>query len=207
MLDTKDYLAYIVNEIHTVVTATVDEDGLPVTSAIDMMDYDAYGLYFLTAKGKGFYSRLIKSKRIALTAIKSKGTMSSTAISIRGKVKELGYDKTPEFFEKNPYMNEIYPTEKSMKALTVFKIYEGAGEFFDLSKKPIERNIFAFGGAKIEHRGYLITEECVGCGNCLAVCPQDCIVSSEVPFVIEQKHCLHCGNCKTICPVNAVIRR
>ena len=56
-METKDYLNYIVNEIHTVVVATSDDDGLPATSAIDMMDTDDEGLYFLTAKGKGFYDR------------------------------------------------------------------------------------------------------------------------------------------------------
>ena len=42
-------------------------------------------------------------------------------------------------------MFEIYPTEESRKALTVFQIYEGSGEWFDLSKKPIERASFTFG--------------------------------------------------------------
>ena len=38
--------------------ATTDDDGKPVTCAIDIMDFDADGLYFLTAKGKSLYSRL-----------------------------------------------------------------------------------------------------------------------------------------------------
>ena len=59
-MEAKDYLAYIVNEIHTTIVATVDDEGLPVTAAIDMMDSDENGLYFLTAKGKGFYDRLKK---------------------------------------------------------------------------------------------------------------------------------------------------
>ena len=54
----KDYLEYIVNQIHSTVVATVDEDGLPVTCVIDMMYADKNGLYFLTAKGKSFYKRL-----------------------------------------------------------------------------------------------------------------------------------------------------
>ena len=29
-MEAKDYLAYIVNEIHTTIVATVDEEGLPV---------------------------------------------------------------------------------------------------------------------------------------------------------------------------------
>lgn len=141
-----DYLAYIVNEIHTTIVATVDDEGLPVTAAIDMMDSDENSLFFLTAKGKSFYDRLTKRGFLALTAIKGESTMTSAAISLRGKVRELGYDKIPELFEKNPYMKEIYPSEESRQALTVFQIYEGNGEWFDLSRKPIERASFTFGG-------------------------------------------------------------
>ena len=49
-METKDYLAYVVNQIHTTIVATVDDEGLPVTAAIDMMDNDDDSLYFLTAK-------------------------------------------------------------------------------------------------------------------------------------------------------------
>ena len=45
-----DYLRYIVDEIHSVVFATVDVEGRPVTCAIDIMDSDETGLYFLTAR-------------------------------------------------------------------------------------------------------------------------------------------------------------
>lgn len=30
-METKDYLSYIVHEIHTTIVATVDDEGLPVT--------------------------------------------------------------------------------------------------------------------------------------------------------------------------------
>ena len=204
---TADYLSFIVNEIHTTVVATVDDEGLPVTAAIDMMDCDENSLYFLTAKGKGFYDRLIKRGFLALTAMKGKDTMSSVAVSIRGRVRELGYDKIPELFAKNPYMHDIYPTEEAMRALTVFQIYEGTGEWFDLSKKPIERASFTFGGAAQKPEGYFITDACIDCGSCAAVCPQNCINAESIPYVIEQEHCLHCGNCMEACPVGAVERR
>ena len=202
-----DYLTYVVKEIHTTVVATVDDEGLPVTAAIDMMDTDGDSLYFLTAKGKGFYDRLIKRQFMAFTAMKGEDTMSSVAVSVRGKVRELGYDKIPELFDKNPYMREIYPTEEAMKALTVFQIYEGSGEWFDLSKKPIERGSFTFGGAEKKQEGYFISDACIGCGSCAAVCPQNCILTDGIPYAIEQEHCLHCGNCLTACPVGAVERR
>ena len=206
-METKDYLNYVVHEIHRTIVATVDDEGLPVTAAIDMMDCDDNSLYFLTAKGKGFYDRLIKRKFLAFTAMKGEDTMSTVAVSIRGKVRELGYDMIPQLFEKNPYMHQIYPTEESMKALTVFQIYEGSGEWFDLSRKPIERASFTFGGADKKAEGYFITDSCIGCGSCVEVCPQDNIRQDSIPFRIEQEHCLHCGNCMTACPVGAVVRR
>ena len=206
-METKDYLAYISKVIHRTIVATVDDDGLPVTAAIDMMDSDENSLYFLTAKGKSFYDRLKKRQFLALTAMKGEDTLSSVAVSVRGKVRELGYGKIPELFGKNPYMHQIYPTEESMKALTVFQIYEGTGEWFDLSKKPIERASFVFGSAEEKAEGYFITDACIGCGNCLPVCPQNCIISERQPYVIVQEHCLHCGNCLTSCPAEAVKKR
>ena len=207
MLNAEAYLRYLVNEIHTTVVATVDDEGLPVTAAIDMMDSDGDGLYFLTAKGKSLYERLKKRGFLALTAIKGESTMTSIAVSIRGKVRELGFDRIPELFEKNTYMHEIYPTEEAMQALTVFQIYEGTGEWFDLSKKPIQRASFSFGGSAIRPDGYYISNGCIGCGSCVSVCPQNCIDASAVPYRIEQEHCLHCGNCMTVCPAGAVERR
>ena len=206
-MEAKDYLHYISDVIHTTIVATVDDEGLPVTAAIDMMDSDENGLYFLTAKGKGFYYRLKKREFLALTAMKGEDTMHSVAVSVRGRVRELGYDRIPELFEKNPYMHDIYPTDESMQALTVFQIYEGSGEWFDLSKKPIERASFSFGGAENKPEGYYVTDACIGCQSCVAVCPQQCINTDSVPLVIDQSHCLHCGNCMEACPVGAVEKR
>ena len=202
-----DYLKFIVEEIHTTVTATVDENGLPVTAAIDMMDYDETGLYFLTAKGKSFYDRLKRQGYMALTGMKGESTLSCVAVSVRGRVRELGCGSLPRLFRKNPYMNEIYPTAESQKALTVFHLYEGSGEWFDLSRKPIERASFSFGTKSEDARGYEISTDCVGCGTCGTVCPQNCIDFSATPAVIIQKNCLRCGNCMTSCPLRAVIRK
>ena len=49
-------------------------------------------------------------------------------------------------------------------------------------------------------------DQCVGCGTCLAHCPQRCI-EEGTPYRIRQEHCLHCGSCLEHCPVNAVERR
>lgn len=202
-----EVLQYLQQEIHTTVVATVEESGFPVTCAIDVMDADETGLYFLTARGKRFYDRLKRQGYLALTGIKGKDTMSCVAVSVRGKVKELGSAPLPRLFRKNPYMEEIYPTEASRKALTVFQLYAGSGEWFDLSKKPVERFSFTFGQGEAEPEGYFITGACTGCRSCGAVCPQNCIDFSAMPPVIQQEHCLHCGNCMEVCPQKAVARR
>ena len=81
-----DYLKYLTKEIHSTVMATVDENSLPVTCAIDIMDYDENGLYFLTARGKNFYARLKRGRYVSLTGMKGADTLSCIAISVRGKV-------------------------------------------------------------------------------------------------------------------------
>lgn len=202
-----DYLRFLEQEIHTVIVATVDDMGLPVTCAIDIMDSDDKGLYFLTAKGKGFYNRLKKNSYLALTGMKGNDTLSCIAVSVRGKVCELGNQPIGSLFEKNGYMNEIYPTEQSRQALTVFQLYEGSGEWFDLSKKPIERATFTIGNMQEKIQGYEITKKCIGCKTYKTVCPQSCIDFTTIPAVIKQENCLHCGNCFTVCPQKAVIKR
>lgn len=202
-----NYLKYLTEEIHSVIMATADGNGLPVTCAIDIMDCDESGLYFLTAKGKNLYNRLKQTGYVALTGMKGNETLSCVAISIGGKAEEIGSEQIDSLFEKNSYMKEIYPTMKSREALTVFRIYDGNGEWFDLSKKPIERDSFTFGNGVDITEEYYITDKCIGCKKCASVCPQNCIDFSNIPAGIIQKNCLHCGNCINICPEKAVIKR
>lgn len=86
------YFAYLVHEIHSVIAATTDENGL----------------YFLTAKGKNFYQRLKTNQYIAFTGMKGEDTMFRIALSVRGNVVEVGAGRLSELFAKNPYMYEIY---------------------------------------------------------------------------------------------------
>ena len=206
-MEAKTYFKYIAEEIHSTVFATVDREGRPVTCAIDIMDWAEDGLYFLTAKGKRFYERLKGNENVALTAMKGRDTLSSVAVSVQGKAKEIGPGKLSDLFRKNPYMEKIYPDARARSAITVFKIYEGTGEWFDLSKRPIERASFSFGGARPVDTGYFVTDRCIGCKLCYSKCPQKCIDLTQKPVVIEHAHCLHCGNCYEICPARAIERR
>ena len=202
-MNATDVFKFLCEEIHTTVVATNDENGFPVTCAVDIMDYDKNGLYFLTAKGKKFYNRLNSTGYLSLTGIKGKDTMSCIAVSVCGKIKQADGGRLQKLLDKNPYMYEIYPTEKSRSVLAAFCLYEGSVEWFDLSKKPIERFSFSFGGRLGEKRGYFITDKCISCGKCVSCCPQNCIIAGE-PYFIEQKNCLRCGNCYENCPANAI---
>ena len=108
---------------------------------------------------------------------------------------------------KNSYMYEIYHSKESRIALTVFRIYDGCGEWFDLSKKPIDRESFSFGNGIKTVDGYYITDKCISCKKCIVVCPQRCIDFTSGYARIIQNSCLHCGNCFNICPEKAVVKR
>lgn len=205
-MTTAEILAMLQGEIHTTVFATVDDDGLPQTCVIDLMLADENGLYFLTAKGKSFYRRLMAKPFVALSGMKGADTLSSVAISVRGRVRCIGRERLDEIFEKNPYMAKIYPTPESREALAVFQLVQGEGEYFDLSRLPPFRQRFSLGGeAPQEHAYRIAAERCIGCTSCVSVCPTGCI-SSTVPRAIDASHCLHCGNCLSACPVHAVER-
>lgn len=214
------YLSILENDIHSVVCATADEQNLPVTRVIDIMLADDRTFYFLTARGKDFYRQLMNRRYIALTGMsggegmdRAHATINKKSISIRGSVECIGTYKLKEIFAKNPYMAEIYPTENSRGVLVVFKMTSGRGEFFDLSTRPITRESFTVGDSESYgedhriHEPYFISMACNGCGRCLAVCPQNCILNGVIPFRIDQRHCLHCGSCFANCPAGAVVRR
>lgn len=84
-MTTQDILHILQADIHSVVFATLDEQGLPQTCVIDLMLWDEGGLYFLTARGKSFYRRLTARPFAALTGRKGQDTLSSVAISLRGR--------------------------------------------------------------------------------------------------------------------------
>ena len=197
-----DYLKLLVEEFHSTTIATIGADGHPQTRIIDMMLWDENGLYFLTAKGKAFYTQLMEQGYIALSATKDK-----RSVSLRGKIKNIGHEKLNEIFEKNVYMQSIYPGN-TRTALEVFCLYEAEGEYFDISDPAhIVRDSIILGNIKPAASGYYIGAGCIGCKICYSVCPQKCIDISQKPLVIDQHHCLHCGRCAEVCPKRAIEKR
>lgn len=202
----KDYLAYLTHEIHSTVFATVDEKGLPHTCVINIMLCDDDSIYFLTSKGKGFYDRLNNQHFVSLSGMKGNDTLSTVVVSIRGKVRELGKNLVDKVFENNPYMHKIYPKPESRNVLTIFQLYEGEGEFFDMRQQPPFHESFSFGGGQVTETGYKILDTCTKCGACLATCPSNCI-EQFTPFRIREENCIKCGNCFSTCKYSAVEKK
>jgi len=122
-------------------------------------------------------------------------------------VKNIGSEKLDEIFEKNTYMQQIYPGD-TRSALEVFHLYEAQGSFFDISDPShVTRGNFTIGEEPVKRGGYFVGDKCIGCKLCYSVCPQKCIDISIKPVVIDQDRCLHCGRCAEICPMQTIEKR
>lgn len=187
----------ILREIKDVAFATVDDKGMPQIRIIDIMLVDGEKIYFCTARGKDFYSQLMRDGNVAITGMNREYQM----IRLNGKAHKLDDRKLwiDRIFEENLSMNNVYPDD-SRYVLEPFCIDNGEVEFFDLGREPIVRETFALGESEAAFKGYEITDKCIQCGKCERICPQKCIKD----FVINQTHCLHFGLCFEECPVDAV---
>lgn len=58
---------------------------------------------------------------------------------------------------------------------------------------------------------FKITEDCINCGACEPVCPNEAVSEGEVIFVIDPDKCTECKGyydtqqCADVCPVDACI--
>jgi formate hydrogenlyase subunit 6/NADH:ubiquinone oxidoreductase subunit I len=47
-------------------------------------------------------------------------------------------------------------------------------------------------------------DECISCGACAEVCPEDAISEGEEAYEIDAEKCTDCGTCEDECPVEAI---
>lgn len=54
---------------------------------------------------------------------------------------------------------------------------------------------------------FVITSPCMDekAGECVEVCPVDCIEEGKAQFYIDPDICINCGACMSVCPVNAIV--
>jgi len=195
---------YKLKLIASVSMATVDQNGDPQVRTIGVMHIEDDKLYFLTARGKPFYDELIHTKKVAVLGLSRFKEM----IRLNGTPELLPKEQQKEWldliFEENPYMKNVYPGD-SRYVLEVFCIQNGEIEYFNLGVHPIFRESYIIGNGTIPKTGYIITNQCIGCGKCVQICPQSCIQKGN-PYTIIQQNCLQCGLCMESCPVCAIER-
>ena len=184
--------------------ATVDENGAPQVRNISAIHYEGTTLYFLTARGKYFASQLKCDGRVQILGY----TKYKETIRLSGRAVEVPEEEQIKWrdilYKEQPYLENVYPGE-TKNIDTMFMLKDYTIEYFCLSTLPITREYFTVGDAKQPKKGYHITDNCIGCGTCQTVCPQN-VISEGEPFFIDENHCLQCGNCAENCPVEAIER-
>lgn len=184
--------------------ATVDEKGAPQLRNISAIHYETDSLYFFTARGKDFCRELLADGRVAVlgyTRFKEMIRLSGQAVPVPAPEQKKWRDV---IFAEQPYLANVYPGATRDIGI-VFCIKNAEVAYFNLGVNPIFRESYALGAGNIAPKGYQITDACIGCGTCLAHCPQHCITPGS-PYRIAPQHCLHCGACFAHCPVRAVAR-
>lgn len=49
------------------------------------------------------------------------------------------------------------------------------------------------------------TVRCTGCGDCVAVCPAECLaLAGRLPWLPRPLDCLSCTVCELVCPTQAI---
>ena len=52
---------------------------------------------------------------------------------------------------------------------------------------------------------YVVTDECILCGACVAGCDNDAITEGDERAIIDINVCIECGTCEMNCPSDAII--
>jgi uncharacterized pyridoxamine 5'-phosphate oxidase family protein/NAD-dependent dihydropyrimidine dehydrogenase PreA subunit len=190
-----EYLQFL-RQLKSVALSTIDGEH-PAVRIADLLLVEEDRLYFLVPRENALYRQLKDHPYLSIVGMDP----SYKTVRVTGPIEFVDRTWIEKMYRANPLMQELSRGEQSER-LEAYCMPRGVGELFDLSAATplIER--FGFGGPAPVPRGFVISNECTGCGICLKLCPLHCIVEGN-PYVIED-HCIECGRCFEHCPVNAI---
>lgn len=86
--------------------------------------------------------------------------------------------------------------------LNIFEKYT-CEKKFQLYKRKIKlkKTIIVRRCKKMAHK---INEECIACGACASICPEEAIIEGDELYKIDSAKCSDCGECVDTCPVGAI---
>lgn len=58
---------------------------------------------------------------------------------------------------------------------------------------------------KFHHALKILKDVCIGCSNCMRVCPTEALRVRNGKAVLYENRCIDCGECYKVCPVSAII--
>lgn len=92
----------------------------------------------------------------------------------------------------------------SMLVLSHFKGHELAG--FGGAVKNLAMGCATKAGKRDQHsvRFRIEPKKCIGCGECVRVCPVDAASLTDKKASIDRARCIGCGECLTVCPKKAM---
>ena len=114
-MDFVNDLTRIVRDVQRVVIAMVDDAGMPETRAVEMLDADAEGLYFIVDRTTAFYAQLAARKSLAFTGVQGASYGECATVTLRGRVEEMGSGLVLPLLEKNEAVFEFYKNEELRK--------------------------------------------------------------------------------------------
>ncbi len=59
-------------------------------------------------------------------------------------------------------------------------------------------------GKKAQSKSPVMTEKCIGCGECKSICPKQAIKLVDEMAVVNYSECIRCYCCHEVCPVDAI---
>jgi ferredoxin len=208
------------DKIGSLTFATIDKNT-PQTRIAHLFAHDKEGLYFRTMITKAFYKQLKETKKVSICGMYPRTTVSHDdegmpyfapgyTIRVTGAIKEIPLEELKSKAAANDIFTLGVKDIEKYPAMTTFCLYRGWGEVFDFDfemehqSHKLLRTHFCFGGQQIPFQGMRITQECIGCGECMEKCSFKAIYQEEDQFLIDRAKCDVCGDCYIVCPNDAV---